>query len=221
MTIYSSRHRAVSSATELQRCVESPLHFMRSQLKLRHPAHGMIPFKPTDEQETVVNHITEFQHTVYSHNRQVGSSTVMAAYALWHSLFNNHQLTLCVLPSREMARFFLDLIVSLNATIDSPPTKVVRRSLNEIAFDNGSKIVVSEPQPSTGRGSTINLLMMCDASYMNSQTFYNMMSTLLPTCRATTAKVICHSGPGGNELFYDLLREAASGTTSWVDLVLP
>lgn len=220
MTIYSSRHRAVSSATELQRCAASPLYFMRSQLKLQTP-RGEIAFNPTDEQEKFIQHVTEFQRTIYSHGRQVGSSSAMAAYALWHVLFKPNELALCVLPSVSMARFFLDLVMSLHASARAVPAKLTRRTMYEVSFDNGSKLIVASPTQSSFKGLPIGLLAVSDASYMRSEDFYNTLSNTLPICYSTGAKVVCHSGPGGNELFYDLLRDAVDGSTGWVDLVLP
>ena len=58
--------------------------------------HGLIPFKTYPYQDDLINDFNDFRFTVILKARQLGISTISAAYAVWFMLFHRDKNILVI-----------------------------------------------------------------------------------------------------------------------------
>ena len=72
---------------EIIKCGKDPVYFMNRYLFIQHPLRGLIPFKTYDFQDECVDHFNNHRFNIILKSRQLGLSTLVAAYAVWQSIF--------------------------------------------------------------------------------------------------------------------------------------
>ena len=75
---------------EFQKCldpVSGPLYFAKNYVYIQHPVRGKVPFELYEFQEELIEayHMNRFCVAMLS--RQMGKTTVAAAYILWFAMF--------------------------------------------------------------------------------------------------------------------------------------
>ena len=76
-------------ALEYKKCALDPVYFMRKYCKIQHPVRGKILFNLYDFQEDLLKDLHEHRFNIILKGRQLGISTISAAYALWKMTFNS------------------------------------------------------------------------------------------------------------------------------------
>ncbi len=74
-------------AKEVLKCGKNPVYFIKNYCKISHPLKGVIPFSLYEYQEDLVKDFNDHRFTVIVKARQLGISTVTAAYIVWLMLF--------------------------------------------------------------------------------------------------------------------------------------
>ena len=87
---------------EIVKCGKDPSYFFNKYVKIQHPVKGAIPFKTYDFQDQCVDDFREHRFNIILKSRQLGLSTISAAYAAWLAIFyKNSGITLCRCTSGE------------------------------------------------------------------------------------------------------------------------
>ena len=73
---------------EIVKSGKDPAYFINSYVKISHPMQGLIPFKTYDFQTNLLNDYNDHRFTVILKARQLGISTITAAYVAWMMLFH-------------------------------------------------------------------------------------------------------------------------------------
>jgi len=73
---------------EYKRCMEDPLYFIQSYVKIVSLDEGLVPFKMYSFQKEMVGTFHSNRFTICKLPRQSGKSTVMISYLLHYALFN-------------------------------------------------------------------------------------------------------------------------------------
>ena len=73
---------------EIVKAGKDPNYFINNYAKISHPMHGLIPFKLYDYQEELVKDFNDHRFNVILKARQLGISTISAAYISWMMLFH-------------------------------------------------------------------------------------------------------------------------------------
>ena len=68
---------------EYVKCFQDPAYFMRKYCYIQHPQRGRIPFNLYPFQAKVLQLFKENPFDIVLKSRQLGISTLAAAYALW------------------------------------------------------------------------------------------------------------------------------------------
>ena len=74
---------------EIVRCGKDPGYFIDNYVKISHPMKGLVPFKLYDFQDNLISDFNNNRFNVILKARQLGISTVTAAYICW--MMNFHQ----------------------------------------------------------------------------------------------------------------------------------
>jgi len=72
---------------EIVACGKDPIYFIKNYAKIQHPLKGTIPFNTYDFQNDCVKAFQEQRFNIVLKSRQLGLSTISAAYATWLAIF--------------------------------------------------------------------------------------------------------------------------------------
>ena len=92
---------------EIIRCGKDPIHFFNTYVKIQHPTKGTIPFKTYDFQNECVKHFRDERFNIILKSRQLGLSTISAAYAAWLAIFYKDKNILVIATKLSVAQNFI------------------------------------------------------------------------------------------------------------------
>ena len=73
---------------ELLQCEDDPIYFITTFMKIQHPTKGSVPFVMYPYQYEMVDAFHNNRFCCALTGRQMGKTTVAAAYLLWRAMFN-------------------------------------------------------------------------------------------------------------------------------------
>ena len=85
----TSKNRQVQ---EIIKCGKDPVYFLNSYMKIQHPIRGLIKFDTFDFQDECVSSFIDNRFSVILKSRQLGMSTLIAAYSVWLALFQKDKV---------------------------------------------------------------------------------------------------------------------------------
>jgi hypothetical protein len=198
---------------ELAICEQDPLYFIEKFVKVQHPVKGMVPLVLYPFQREMVRSIHEHRKTVMLAARQLGKTTVAAAYLLHFAMFNENKTILIAANKLAQALEIMQRIkVAYEACPDYIRAGVRKYNEGSMTFDNGSRIVSQATTPNTGRGMSISLLYCDEIAFAPSNMVEAMFTSLSPTL-ATGGKAIITSTPKTDtDLFHRIWSGANDNT---------
>ena len=81
---------------EIVKCGKDPVYFINNYAKITHPQKGLISFKLYDFQKDAIENFNDYRFNVILKARQLGISTVTAAYVVWMMLFHREKNVLVI-----------------------------------------------------------------------------------------------------------------------------
>jgi hypothetical protein len=213
---------------ELARCMNDPIYFMRTYMKVQHPVRGSIPFLMYDYQEKAVRSFMNHKDSIVMLGRQMGKTTVIAAFLLWFACFYRDP---SVAAGEDSSNYILvaskdndaamDVLNRIRFSYEELPMWLkpgcIYFNRHEIALDNGSTIKSSATTEGTGRGRSISLLMIDELAFVNRQIQQAMWTSLAPTL-STGGRCIISSTPNGDsDMFAQLWRQGMAEETTVVN----
>jgi len=88
---------------EVVKSGKKPVYFINTYCKIPHPGKGLIPFKTFDFQADLVDDLALHRFIVVLKARQLGISTITAAYVAWLVLFHRDKNVLIVATKLQTA----------------------------------------------------------------------------------------------------------------------
>ena len=79
----SLRNNKQAQVKEIIRCGKDPIYFFNKYVKIQHPTKGSIRFNTYPFQDDCVNDFRSNRFNIVLKSRQLGLSTITAAYAMW------------------------------------------------------------------------------------------------------------------------------------------
>jgi len=181
---------------EIIKCGTDPIYFMKKYIFISHPKKGLIKFDTYAFQDECVRDFEKYRFTIVLKSRQLGLSTVCAAYCLWMALFQKEKNILIIATKLEVAKNFLRKIMTM---YDSLPDWLVlpkekNRSVKAVDFTNGSRITAIPTGDDAGRSEGVSLLVVDEAAHI--QGFDELWKGLYSTV-STGGNIILLSTPKG------------------------
>ena len=81
---------------EVVKCGKKPGYFIDNYAKISHPLRGLIPFKMYDYQRELIENYDDSRFNLILKARQLGISTITAAYVAWMMLFHRDKNVLVI-----------------------------------------------------------------------------------------------------------------------------
>ena len=103
----STRNNKQLQVKEIIRCGKDPIYFFNKYVKIQHPTKGSIPFATYPFQDDCVNDFRQHRFNIVLKSRQLGLSTITAAYAMWMVLFHKDKNVLVIATKLAVAQNFI------------------------------------------------------------------------------------------------------------------
>ena len=199
---------------EIARCAKDPLYFMERYMKIQHPVKGRTPFEAYEYQKRLVHAYWKNNSVIALLPRQSGKTTTAAGYLLWYAMFNNDVTVLIAANKFRAANEIMDRVkFSYEELPDWLRAGVATYNVQDIKFDNGSRIKATTTTPDSGRGMSISLLYLDEFAFVKPRIAEEFWTAMAPTL-ATGGKCIITSTPNSDE---DKFAEIWTGASKTID----
>jgi len=183
-------------AKEILRCGKDPIYFINKYVKIQHPTKGAIPFDTFDFQDDCVEEFIKHRFTIVLKARQLGLSTVTAAYALWMVLFRENANVLVIATKLSTAKNFIAKCKYMLKML--PPWLILcdisSETVQTIQTSRGSVLKAVPTSPDAGRSEALSLLIIDEAAFVRD--FDELWKGLYPTLSCLTGDTLVLSDKG-------------------------
>ena len=199
---------------EMARCTLDPLYFMEKYMWIQHPVKGKIPFVAYEYQKRLIDAYWKNISVVALLPRQTGKTTTAAGYLLWYAMFNPNVTILIAANKFRAATEIMDRVkFAYEELPDWLRAGVATYNVQDIRFDNGSRIKSTTTTPDSGRGMSISLLYLDEFAFVKPRIAEEFWTAMSPTL-ATGGRCIITSTPNSDE---DKFAEIWFGANKTVD----
>jgi hypothetical protein len=210
-----------AQAKEILKCGRDPIYFFNKYIKIQHPTKGALPFGTFPFQDDCVHDFLKHRFTVVLKARQLGLSTVTAAYALWIILFQENANVLVIATKLTTAKNFIAKCKYMLKNL--PPwlilCDITSDTVQTIETSRGSILKAVPTSPDAGRSEALSLLIVDEAAFI--ENFDTLWTGLYP-CVSTGGRTILLSSPNGTgNKFFDIYDKAAKGENEFYPIKLP
>jgi hypothetical protein len=181
---------------ELVKCGKNPAYFINNYAKISHPLKGLISFKMYPFQEQLVNDFNDHRFNIILKARQLGISTVSAAYISWLMMFHRDKNVLVIATKFGTAANLVKKVKSIHRNLPDW-MRIAKISIdNRTSFElsNGSQIKASSTSSDAGRSEALSLLVIDEAAHVDG--LDELWTGLYPTL-STGGRCIALSTPNG------------------------
>lgn len=194
-TGYQKRSLRDIVADEYKRCAADPVYFMRKYCRIQHPTRGKINFNLYPFQEDALNQINEHRFNIILKSRQLGISTLVAAYSLWNMIFKEDFSVLVIAIKQDVAKNIITKVRVMNVNLPSW-LRVGSDEDNKLSLrlNNGSFIKAEASHPEAGRSEALSLLVLDEAAFIE---HINEIWTAATPALSTGGNCIALSTPNG------------------------
>jgi len=206
---------------EYIKCATDPIHFFRKYGYISHPIKGKILFNLYPFQSDVLSKFHSNRFTIINKSRQLGISTLVAAYALWLMLFNKDKTILCIATKQETAKQMVDKVQFMFQNLPGwlkGKNKPISDNKLSLKLSNGSQIIATSAASDAGRSYAVSLLIIDEAAFING--IDKIYTSIKPTI-ATGGAIIALSSPNGiGGWFHKTYKEAEDGDNDFYPIEL-
>ena len=207
-------------AQEYVKCMQDPAYFMKKYCYIQHPNRGRILFHLYPFQEKVLHLFRDNQNLITLKSRQLGISTLAAAYSLWLMLFHKDKNILALATTQATAR---NLVNKVQFMYENLPKwlKIKAEEDNKLSLRlvNGSRIKAASSNSDAARSEAVSLLIIDEAAFIDNieETFASAQQTL-----ATGGQALVLSTPNGvGNWFHKTWTKAETRDNTFLPVRLP
>jgi hypothetical protein len=206
---------------EIVKCGKDPDYFINSYARISHPIKGLVPFNTYDFQTQLLSDFNDYRFNIILKARQLGISTITAAYVSWMMLFHRDKNILVMATKFQTAA---NLVKKVKAIIKNLPDWMQIASIsidNRTSFElsNGSQIKASTTSGDAGRSEALSLLVIDEAAHVEG--LDELWTGLYPTL-STGGRCIALSTPNGvGNWFHQTYVDAEADVNDFHPTVLP
>jgi len=180
---------------EYIKCAADPVYFMSKYCYIQHPVRGKVPFILYPFQKDTLYKLRDHDYNIILKSRQLGISTLVAAYSLWLMTFNSDKNILVIATKQEVAK---NLVTKVRIMQQNLPSWLKNQCIEDnklsLRLKNGSQIKAVSSSPDAGRSEALSLLIIDEAAFVDNidEIWTSAQQTL-----ATGGRAIILSTPNG------------------------
>ena len=206
---------------EIIKCGKDPVYFSNRYLKIQHPTRGLISFDTYPFQDECLHDFVNHRFNVILKSRQLGISTLTAAYAVWLAAFYKDKNVLIIATKLSVAQNF---IRKVKVALRSMPKwlllpEIIGNNKQAVEFSNGSIIKAVPTSDDAGRSEALSLLIVDEAAFIRN--FDELFTGLYPTLSTGGRAIILSTPNGVGGQYHDLWVNAAGGENKFHPIRLP
>lgn len=180
---------------ELRKCKEDPIYFMENYFYIVSKG-GEVLFKPYPYQVQMVRNFQNYENNVMLTARQMGKTTVAAAFILWYAMFNDTKTILLLGNVLSTAKEIMERIqFAYEMCPDFIRDGVTKYNVQTVHFENKSRIIARATTPSAARGLSVNLLYLDEFAFVQDSFQSEFWSAVSPTLASSKGRCIITSTP--------------------------
>ena len=206
---------------EIFKSGKDPSYFINNYCKISHPLKGSIPFKTFDYQDDLLKDFNDHRFTVILKARQLGISTIVAAYVVWMMLYHKDKNILVMATKFSTAANLVKKVKAIMRNLP-PWIRIAEISVdNRTSFElsNGSQIKATSTSGDAGRSEALSLLVIDEAAHVEG--LEELWTGLYPTL-STGGRCIALSTPNGvGNWFHKTYVEAELEDNDFKPVILP
>ena len=196
---------------EILKCGKDAPYFINNYCRISHPMKGLIQFKTYPYQDDLINDYNDFRFNVILKARQLGISTITAAYCVWFMLFHKEKNIVVLATTFSTAA---NLVKKVKSMMKNLPDWLKLAHIdvdNRTSFElsNGSIIKAVPTSEDAGRSEALSLLVVDEAAHIEKM---NDIWTAVYSTLATGGRCIALSTPKGTgNWFHKTYTDAVDG----------
>ena len=152
---------------EYVKCVADPVHFMSKYCFIQHPIKGKVPFILYPFQKDTLYQLRDNDYNIILKSRQLGISTLVAAYSLWLMMFSNDKNVLVIATKQDVAK---NLVTKVRVMQQNLPSWLKNQCIEDnklsLRFKNGSQIKAISSSPEGARSEALSLLILDECAFI-------------------------------------------------------
>lgn len=199
-------------AEEYKKCLASPVYFMKHYVKIQHPIRGTIFFDLYDFQEETLQAFHDYKFNIILKSRQMGISTLVAAYSLWLMVFHKDKNILLISLKQDDAK---EVITKVRFANENLPTWLKVRCLEDnrlsLKLENGSTIKAASTTKKSGVGQALSLLIIDEAALIDEAD--ELWTSAQPTLSTGGNAIILSTPRGVGNWFHKMWVGSEEGGT--------
>lgn len=214
---------------EFVKCASDPIYFIVNYIRIPHPSLGIIPFEMFEYQKDCIKAFETHKYNVILKARQLGVSTVCAAYSLWKVLFRPAKTVLVVATGQRATKEFFDRVRVMYTDLKSDKNRYqilhknifpeLEFSKFSLAFSHGSKIEAIPCNEQAIRSKAASLLIIDEAAFIdNDETIFKAAHH---TIQHGEGAIFLSSPKNTKGKFYEYWRGAVEKTNDYNPIRLP
>ena len=206
---------------ELVKCGKNPVYFINNYAKISHPLKGLVPFNMYDFQESLVNDFNDHRFNIILKARQLGISTVSAAYIAWLMMFHRDKNVLVIATKFGTAANLVKKVKGIHRHLPDwmRIAKIAIDNRTSFELSNGSQIKASSTSSDAGRSEALSLLVIDEAAHVEG--LDELWTGLYPTL-STGGRCIALSTPNGvGNWFHQTCIDAQENRNDFKTTTLP
>ena len=206
---------------EIIKCGNDPTYYINNYVRISHPLKGLIPFKTYEFQTDLLKDFNDYRFNVILKARQLGISTITAAYVSWLMLFHRDKNVLVIATKFTTAANLVKKVKAIHRHLPEW-MQIANISIdNRTSFElsNGSQIKASSTRADAGRSEALSLLVIDEAAHVEG--LDELWTGLYPTL-STGGRCIALSTPNGvGNWFHQTYIDSEEGKSDFKPTVLP
>ena len=206
---------------EIVKSGKDPAYFINNYCRISHPIEGLIPFRTYPYQNDMLLNFNDHRFNIILKGRQLGLSTIVAAYVVWLLLFHRDKNVLVIATKFATATNLVKKVKSIMKNLPDwlriADIKIDNRSSFELS--NGSQIKAGSTSGDAGRSEALSLLVVDEAAHVDG--LDELWTGLYPTL-STGGRCIALSTPNGvGNWFHKTYINAEEGENDFFASILP
>jgi len=203
---------------EFMACKNDPVYFAKNHVKIVSLDEGLVPFRPYDFQEKLIQNFHDNRFNICKMPRQTGKSTTSVSYLLHYAVFNDN-VNIGILANK--AATARDLLGRLQTAYENLPKwmqqGIISWNKGSLELENGSKILAASTSASAVRGMSFNILFLDEFAFVPNHIADSFFASVYPTITSgKSTKVIMVSTPHGMNHFYRYWHDAERGKNEYI-----
>lgn len=207
---------------EYKKCVSDPVYFMKKYVKIKTEDKGIVPFDLFPFQEGMIKDFHDNNRIIILKSRQMGISTLVAAYVLWVMIFNEGKNILVVSIKESTAKEIIAKIKIANEKLPSwlkiAPLEDNKHSLK---LKNLSMVLATTSASDSTRSFSASFIIFDECAFIEGvEELWNSAQPTLSTVK--NGKAILLSTPNGmGGFFHTMWTQAQKGKNGFHCIELP